>query len=147
MPTYEYECLDCGKRFEEFQFISEPAIEKCIYCNGKAQRLVSAGAGLIFKCGGFYITDSKKTDYSNNHQQSTAANVEPSATKSETAVIQSTQTTTATSNSNNSTVESKSKTKTESNNDTAASKSKKERLNFSKTIDKKTKENAAVKRA
>lgn len=63
MPTYEYRCLDCGKHFEIFQMISEPPVEQCPECGGRAQRLISAGAGLLFKGNGFYITDYRKSDY------------------------------------------------------------------------------------
>ena len=59
MPTYEYECTQCGKPFEFFQSISEPPKEKCEECGGKLTKLLSAGSGLIFKGSGFYITDYK----------------------------------------------------------------------------------------
>jgi len=61
MPTYEYECLDCLKTFEEFQSISEPPIDKCVYCGGRATRKLSGGIGIIFKASGFYSTDSRKS--------------------------------------------------------------------------------------
>ncbi len=60
MPTYDYECAKCGFTFEEFQSISEEPIKKCPKCKGKVQRLICGGAGVLFKCGGFYVTDSKK---------------------------------------------------------------------------------------
>ena len=59
MPTYEYECKKCGYKFEEFQSIKAPALKKCQKCKGKVQRLISGGAGLIFKGSGFYQTDYK----------------------------------------------------------------------------------------
>ncbi len=59
MPTYEYECNKCGHRFEAFQSISEKHLKHCPECNGPVRRLISAGAGLIFKGSGFYITDYK----------------------------------------------------------------------------------------
>jgi len=61
MPTYEYECQDCGKHFEYFQSIKAAPKKKCEECGGRLQRLVSAGSGLIFKGSGFYITDYKKS--------------------------------------------------------------------------------------
>ncbi len=62
MPTYEYECDDCKYFFELFQNISEKKLEKCPKCGGgRIRRLISGGAGLIFKGTGFYITDYKKT--------------------------------------------------------------------------------------
>jgi putative FmdB family regulatory protein len=59
MPTYQYRCTNCGKEFEELQKISEPPIDKCPFCGGKPERLISGGAGLIFKGSGFYLTDYK----------------------------------------------------------------------------------------
>ena len=61
MPTYEYRCLKCGKKFEQLQNMSEAPLKKCIHCKGKVERLISAGAGLIFKGTGFYQTDYKKS--------------------------------------------------------------------------------------
>jgi putative FmdB family regulatory protein len=62
MPTYEYRC-DKGHEFEVFQRMSEPPVEKCIHCGAKAERLLSAGAGLLFKGSGFYITDYRSDKY------------------------------------------------------------------------------------
>ena len=60
MPTYEYKCQKCKKTFDQLQSMSEAPLKKCIYCKGKVERLIGAGAGLIFKGSGFYITDYKK---------------------------------------------------------------------------------------
>jgi len=57
MPTYEYECPKCGTRFDEFQKITAKPGAKCPKCGAKATRLISAGAGLVFKGSGFYLTD------------------------------------------------------------------------------------------
>ncbi len=60
MPTYEYECTNCGNDFEIFQGITEPPLKKCPQCGGKVKKVISSGAGLIFKGSGFYETDYKK---------------------------------------------------------------------------------------
>jgi putative FmdB family regulatory protein len=62
MPTYEYRC-SAGHRFEQFQRMSEPPIERCPTCGAPAERLLSAGAGLLFKGSGFYITDNRSDSY------------------------------------------------------------------------------------
>ena len=60
MPTYEYQCQKCKKKFDKLQSMTEPALKACIYCKGKVERLIGGGAGLIFKGAGFYETDYKK---------------------------------------------------------------------------------------
>lgn len=66
MPTYEYYCTSCGFEFEEFQSIASEPIQVCPQCNGKVQRKISGGSGLIFKGNGFYITDYKRKNSSQN---------------------------------------------------------------------------------
>jgi len=62
MPTYEYRCPD-GHEFELFQRISEPPAAPCPQCGKQADRLLSTGAGLLFKGSGFYITDYRSESY------------------------------------------------------------------------------------
>jgi putative FmdB family regulatory protein len=64
MPTYEYECAGCGHRFEEFQSIKAKPLTKCPVCKKqRVRRLISGGAGFIFKGSGFYITDYRSDSY------------------------------------------------------------------------------------
>jgi putative FmdB family regulatory protein len=61
MPTYDYACQACDHQFEHFQSIKADPLDKCPKCGKKKlKRLLGAGAGLIFKGTGFYITDYKK---------------------------------------------------------------------------------------
>ena len=65
MPTYEYECRKCGHRFEDFQSISADPLTECPVqgCEGRVQRLISGGGGLLFKGSGFYATDYRSDSY------------------------------------------------------------------------------------
>lgn len=69
MPTYEYECQKCGHRFEEFQSMKDEPLKKCPQCKGKVKRLIGAGAGLLFKGSGFYITDYRSSGYSDRKKK------------------------------------------------------------------------------
>jgi len=60
VPTYEYECKSCGHTFEASQSITAKPLEKCPQCHQQVRRLISAGAGIIFKGAGFYATDYRK---------------------------------------------------------------------------------------
>ena len=63
MPTYEYECRKCGHRFELFHSIKDDTAKRCPRCKGRAVRVPTAGAGILFKGSGFYITDYRSRDY------------------------------------------------------------------------------------
>jgi len=64
MPTYDYRCAACKHEFELFQSMSEPKKRKCPEC-GKLQleRLIGAGAAVLFKGSGFYETDYRSDSY------------------------------------------------------------------------------------
>jgi putative FmdB family regulatory protein len=62
MPTYVYECEVCGHRYEKFQPITADSIDECEKCGGRAKRIITGGAGIIFKGSGFYVTDYKKKE-------------------------------------------------------------------------------------
>ena len=62
MPTYEYRCPK-GHEFEKFQRMSDPPVADCPECGRPAERVLSGGAGLLFKGQGFYITDYRSDSY------------------------------------------------------------------------------------
>jgi putative FmdB family regulatory protein len=65
MLTYVYKCKKCGHIFEEFQSITAKPLTKCKQadCTGTVQRVISAGAGILFKGSGFYQTDYRSESY------------------------------------------------------------------------------------
>jgi putative FmdB family regulatory protein len=75
MPTYEFTCPN-GHDFEKFfRTISSGASElPCPICGALATRKISAGAGLMFKGSGFYITDYGKDGKKDQHAARKSAN-------------------------------------------------------------------------
>lgn len=63
MPTYEYECLNCSFRFEEFQKMTDEPIKICPECKGEVKRIITGGGGFLFKGSGFHITDYRSKNY------------------------------------------------------------------------------------
>lgn len=65
MPNYDYECLECAKRFEIFQSMNDDKLTDCPQpdCAGKVRRLLGTGGGIIFKGSGFYETDYRSSSY------------------------------------------------------------------------------------
>jgi putative FmdB family regulatory protein len=71
MPTYEYLCEKCGREFEVFQAISANPLRICPedrcprkkWGRGRVKRKIGAGAGLLFKGSGFYVTDYRSEGY------------------------------------------------------------------------------------
>lgn len=67
MPTYDYYCSNCKKDFEFFQSIKDEPFKVCPACGKPSlKRKISAGAGLIFKGTGFYLTDYKNKSSSHS---------------------------------------------------------------------------------
>jgi putative FmdB family regulatory protein len=61
MPLYEYQCEDCGERFERIRKFSDPPLdEPCPKCGGPIKKLISSPA-IQFKGKGWYVTDYAKS--------------------------------------------------------------------------------------
>lgn len=58
MPTYEYECQQCGERVEAVQKFSDASLTICPLCGGELRKVFSA-VGIVFKGSGFYKNDSR----------------------------------------------------------------------------------------
>jgi putative FmdB family regulatory protein len=87
MPTYEYICEKCGHRFDFNQSMASEALKVCPkeacqktkWGKGKVKRQIGAGAGLIFKGSGFYITDYRSEGYKSSAKKDTEATKAPAA--------------------------------------------------------------------
>ena len=99
MPTYEYECAKCKKTFELVQSMKDDALKSCpktlcrqkTWGKGQVKRKIGAGAGLIFKGSGFYITDYRSEGYKKSKSDSSKASETSSGTsaKSESSKAES----------------------------------------------------------
>ena len=76
MPTYDYRCRACGRDFEVFQRMSDKPGASCPDCGHAAERLISGGAGFLFKGDGFYITDYRSEDYRKKAREEAGTGVE-----------------------------------------------------------------------
>lgn len=85
MPTYEYVCEKCDHRFDQVQSIKDEPIKVCPqekcgmkkWGKGKVRRAIGAGAGLIFKGSGFYITDYRSESYKKAAKQESGGGSKP----------------------------------------------------------------------
>ncbi|MFF7360823.1 FmdB family zinc ribbon protein [Streptomyces sp. NPDC008125] len=58
MPTYQYQCTECGEGLEAVQKFTDDALTVCPNCNGRLKKVFSA-VGIVFKGSGFYRNDSR----------------------------------------------------------------------------------------
>ncbi|MFE2412798.1 FmdB family zinc ribbon protein [Kitasatospora sp. NPDC059408] len=63
MPTYQYQCTECGNGLEAVQKFTDDALTTCPDCQGKLRKVFSA-VGVVFKGSGFYRTDSRSSSSS-----------------------------------------------------------------------------------
>ena len=76
MPTYDYRCRKCGHQFELFHSMSDDTLRRCPKCRGRAAKVPSGGAGLLFKGSGFYITDYRSPGYHKDAKKESGAKSE-----------------------------------------------------------------------
>ncbi|MEU2928613.1 FmdB family zinc ribbon protein [Streptomyces sp. NPDC048304] len=58
MPTYQYQCTECGEGLEAVQKFTDDALTDCPSCGGRLKKVFSA-VGIVFKGSGFYRNDSR----------------------------------------------------------------------------------------
>ncbi|MGW3076843.1 FmdB family zinc ribbon protein [Kitasatospora sp. NPDC001132] len=63
MPTYQYQCTECGSGLEAVQKFTDEALTTCPDCQGRLRKVFSA-VGVVFKGSGFYRTDSRSSSSS-----------------------------------------------------------------------------------
>ncbi|MFF6781512.1 FmdB family zinc ribbon protein [Streptomyces sp. NPDC012510] len=65
MPTYQYQCTECGEGLEAVQKFTDDALTECPSCEGRLKKVFSA-VGIVFKGSGFYRNDSRGSSSSSS---------------------------------------------------------------------------------
>ena len=64
MPTYEYKCDSCERRYDRREGFDAASSHICDHCEtGTAKRVLHVPM-VVFKGSGFYVNDSKKSEKS-----------------------------------------------------------------------------------
>jgi putative FmdB family regulatory protein len=91
VPTYQYQCTECGEPLEVQQSFTDDALTVCPHCGGKLRKVFNA-VGVVFKGSGFYRNDSRQTTSSgepakvSSKESTTPAKSADSSTTSSTPV-------------------------------------------------------------
>ncbi|MGW3724200.1 FmdB family zinc ribbon protein [Streptomyces sp. F001] len=85
MPTYQYQCTECGEGLEAVQKFTDDALTECPNCGGRLKKVFSA-VGIVFKGSGFYRNDSRGSSSSSSpasSKPSTSSSSTPSSSSSD----------------------------------------------------------------
>ena len=72
MPTYQYQCTECGEGLEAVQKFTDDALTECPNCGGRLKKVFSA-VGIVFKGSGFYKTDNRSSSSSSPKPSSSSS--------------------------------------------------------------------------
>ncbi|MGW4021384.1 FmdB family zinc ribbon protein [Streptomyces sp. NPDC005009] len=81
MPTYQYQCTECGEGLEAVQKFTDDALTECPNCQGRLKKVFSA-VGIVFKGSGFYRNDSRGSSSSSSPASSKSSSTSSSASSS-----------------------------------------------------------------
>lgn len=81
MPTYQYQCTECGEGLEAVQKFTDDALTECPNCGGRLKKVFSA-VGIVFKGSGFYRNDSRGSSSSSSPASSSSKSGSDSSSKS-----------------------------------------------------------------
>ncbi|MCX5381918.1 FmdB family zinc ribbon protein [Streptomyces sp. NBC_00083] len=78
MPTYQYQCTECGEGLEAVQKFTDDALTVCPNCDGRLKKVFSA-VGIVFKGSGFYRNDSRGSSSSSSPASSSSSTAKSSS--------------------------------------------------------------------
>ncbi|MDQ1010219.1 putative FmdB family regulatory protein [Streptomyces sp. V4I23] len=81
MPTYQYQCTECGEGLEAVQKFTDDALTVCPSCDGRLKKVFSA-VGIVFKGSGFYRNDSRGSSSSSSPASSSSKSSESKSSES-----------------------------------------------------------------
>ncbi|MFF4760582.1 FmdB family zinc ribbon protein [Streptomyces sp. NPDC001292] len=81
MPTYQYQCTECGEGLEAVQKFTDDALTECPGCGGRLKKVFSA-VGIVFKGSGFYRNDSRGSSSSSSAASSSKSSNSSSSSSS-----------------------------------------------------------------
>ncbi|WP_037682785.1 FmdB family zinc ribbon protein [Streptomyces griseus] len=81
MPTYQYQCTECGEGLEAVQKFTDDALTECPNCGGRLKKVFSA-VGIVFKGSGFYRNDSRGSSSSSAPASKSSSESKSSDSKS-----------------------------------------------------------------
>ncbi|MEU9162627.1 FmdB family zinc ribbon protein [Streptomyces sp. NPDC048424] len=102
MPTYQYQCTECGEGLEAVQKFTDDALTVCPSCDGRLKKVFSA-VGIVFKGSGFYRNDSRGASSSSTPASKPASSSSTSTTSTAAAPAASSSSTSSSSSSSSST--------------------------------------------
>ncbi|MFD3541774.1 FmdB family zinc ribbon protein [Streptomyces sp. NPDC058662] len=101
MPTYQYQCTECGEGLEAVQKFTDDALTVCPSCDGRLKKVFSA-VGIVFKGSGFYRNDSRGSASSSSPASKPATSSSPASTPSAAPAAASSSTSSSASSSSSS---------------------------------------------
>ncbi|MET8831523.1 FmdB family zinc ribbon protein [Streptomyces sp. NPDC004610] len=113
MPTYQYQCTECGEGLEAVQKFTDDALTECPTCGGRLKKVFSA-VGIVFKGSGFYRNDSRGSSSSSAPASKPAANADAKSSSSDSSSSASSSTSSSSSSDGKSSKPSGSGTSTSS---------------------------------
>ncbi|MEU0372488.1 FmdB family zinc ribbon protein [Streptomyces sp. NPDC006283] len=101
MPTYQYQCTECGEGLEAVQKFTDDALTVCPSCDGRLKKVFSA-VGIVFKGSGFYRNDSRGSSSSSSPASTSSTTNTKSSSDSKAATSSASASTSSSSSSTSS---------------------------------------------
>ncbi|WP_097865678.1 FmdB family zinc ribbon protein [Streptomyces sp. rh34] len=101
MPTYQYQCTECGEGLEAVQKFTDDALTVCPSCDGRLKKVFSA-VGIVFKGSGFYRNDSRGSSSSSTAASTASKSSDSTSSSSSGSDTKASATTSSSSSSSSS---------------------------------------------